>query len=108
MPTMEAEILIDIKNSESKADEIIERAKKEKEAILHQTAIDSSKLLISREDELRKSQEKKIIDFREKARMIKEEKISEGKTSVKQLRAKSEKNIQKAVEFVLKKFEEMI
>ena len=100
--------MIDIKDSENKADEIIERAKREKDSILHQASIDSSKLLSSKEDELRKAQDKKIADFREKAKLIIEEKIAEGKILVKQLKIKSEKNIPKAVEYVLKKFEELI
>ena len=105
---MEAEILIEIKESEKKADEIIERANREKEAILHQAAINSSKILTAKEEEIRKLQEKKIMEFRDKARLVKEEKIAEGRSMAKQMKAKSEKNIPKAVEFVLKKFEEMI
>ena len=57
---------------------------------------------------MRKAQEKKIMDFREKASLIKEEKLAEGRTTVKQIKAKAEKNVAKAVGYVLKKFEEMI
>ena len=48
------------------------------------------------------------MDFREKAKLLKEDKLAEGKIPVKQLKTKAEKNIAKAVELVLKKFEEMI
>ena len=105
---MEAEILGEIKDTERKADETIERAKRERESIVQEAAKNSSKMLAAKEDELRKLQEKKIMDFREKTKLMKEEKIAEGKIQAKQLKAKAEKNAAKAVELVLNKFEEMI
>ena len=105
---MEAEILSEIRESEKRADEIIERAKKEKEAIIQEAIRNSTKLFAAKEEEIRKAQEKKIMDFREKAKLIKEEKIADGKAAVKQTRAKADKNIAKAVELVIKKFEELI
>jgi hypothetical protein len=48
------------------------------------------------------------MDFREKSKMIGEEKAAEGKAKVKQIKSKSEKAGQKAADFVLKKFEEMV
>ena len=105
---MEAEILSEIKDSEKKAEEIIERANRQKESILHESAINSSKLLAAKEEEIRKAREKKVMDFRDKIKLLKEEKLVEGKNTAKQLKAKAEKNIQKAVEFVMKKFEELI
>lgn len=105
---MEAEILTEIRDSERMADEILERAKREKESIVQDAVRNSAKLLSVKEEEIRKVQEKKIIDFREKAKLIREEKLAEGKAAVKQLKAKAEKNIQKAAELVIKKFEEMV
>lgn len=105
---METEILTEIRESEKKADEILERGKREKESIIQDSIKNSSKLLSEKEEEIRKSQEKKIMDFREKTRLIREEKLAEGKTAVKQLKAKAEKNIAKAAELVIKKFEEAI
>lgn len=105
---MEAEILSEIRDAEKKADEIIERAKREKEAILREAYVNSSRLLASKGEEIKKLQEKKIMDFRDKSKLIKEEKIAEGKAAAKQARAKAEKNIQKAVEFIMKKFDEMV
>jgi vacuolar-type H+-ATPase subunit H len=84
----------------------IERAKSEKERILQEAIRNSSKSLGEKENEIKKLQEKKVIDFRDKARLIKEEKLTEGKAAVKQSKAKGEKNIAKAVELVIKKFEE--
>jgi len=105
---METEILSEIRASEKKADEILERAKREKELIIQEAARNSAKLLSEKGEEIKKAKEKKIADFREKARLIREEKLAEGKTAVKQLKAKAEKNIAKAAEFVIKKFEEAI
>ena len=105
---MEAEILIEIRESEKKAEEIIERAKRESQAIIQEATKNSSKTLTAKEDEIRKVQEKKIMDFREKAKFIREEKQAEGIALIKQIKAKSEKNVAKAVELVIKKFEEMI
>lgn len=105
---MEAEILSEIRDAEKRADELIEKAKREKEAILQEALRNSSKLLSAKEDELRKAHEKKVMDFREKVKLLKEDKLIEGKNTAKQLKAKAEKNIPKAVEFVMIKFEEMI
>ncbi len=105
---MEAEILIEIREAEKKADEIIESARMEKESIINEAVKNSSKLLAAKEEEIRKLQEKKIMEFREKTKLIKEEKLSEGKSLVKQIKAKAEKNIPKSVEFVMKMFEETI
>ena len=105
---MEAEILIEIRESEKKADEITERAKREKERILHEAKVNSSRLLAANEEEISKSQEKKLMDFRDKSKLIYEEKIGEGKITAKQTKTKSEKNVAKAVDFVISKFEEMI
>jgi len=105
---MEAEILSEIMEAEKKADEIIERAGREKADILHQAIINSSRMLAAKEDEIRKLQGKKIMEFREKAKLLREDKIIEGKNTANQLKSKSEKNIAKAAEFVIKKFEENV
>ena len=105
---MEFEILSEIRESEKKADEILEKAKREKDSITQESIRNSSRLLLEKEAEVRKSQEKRIMDFMEKARLIREEKLAEGKLAVKQLRVKAEKHIAKAAELVAKKFEEAI
>ena len=75
----EFEILNDIREAEKKAEDIIERAKAEKDSILHEAAVSSSKLLASGENDIKKAQDKKIADFRDKSKFIKEEKVAEGK-----------------------------
>jgi len=107
-PKMEAEILSEIKEAEKKSDEIIERAQGEKESIVREATRNSSKSVAEKEEEAKQLQEKKLAEFREKAKLIREEKLAEGKAIAKQLRAKAEKNIPKAVDFVIKKFEEMM
>ena len=107
-PKMEAEILIEIRDAEKKAEEIIERAKRQKEAVLHEAVINSSKLLAEKKEEIKKFQEKKISEARDKSKLLKEEKLKEASTAVKQLKAKTGKNIGKSVDFVVNKFEEMI
>ena len=107
-PRMEVIILSEIRDAEKKADEIVEKAKREKERIVQESRENSSKMLSSKEEEIKKLQEKRLMDFRDKSKLIIEEKIAEGKIEAKQLKLKSEKNIAKAVEFAIKKFEEMI
>ena len=105
---MEAEILLEIKNSEKKAEGIIEKANMEKREILEKTKINSSKLLDEKKDEIRLSQEKKIVSFREKIKSAKNEKLKEGKKVLRAIKTKAEKNITEAVELIIKKFEELI
>ncbi len=104
----ETEILSEIRDSEKKAEEIIERAKRRKEEMLQEAARNSSKLLATKKHEIIEVQEKKFMDFRDQAKSIKNEKLEENKKVVGQIKAKSKKNTNKAIEFVLKKFEEMI
>lgn len=106
--SMESSILGEIREYEKKADDIIERAKGQKESIIREAIKNSAKLLAEKQEETRKAQDKRIMESRDKARLLKEEKLAEGKLTAKQIKSKSEKNIPKAVEYVLKKFEEML
>lgn len=104
----EAAILGEIRESEKKADQIIEGAKLQKDSSIQEAKANASKLILAKEDELRKNQEKKLMEFKDRAKLLSEEKLAEGKMLAKQAKAKSEKNILKAVDFVLKRFEEMV
>ena len=104
----EIAVLSEIKESEKQAEEILEKAKSEQDSITHQARTDASKLLSQKAEEIKKFQEKKIMEFRDKVKILNEEKISEGKTLAKQLKSKADKNSGKAVELVMKKFEEMV
>ena len=104
----ESVILSEIREAEQKAEEIIDKAGLQKASIVQEARKEAARLVSSKLEEIRKSQEKKIMDFREKSRLLGEEKASEGKIQAKQIKSKSDKNMQKAVDFVLKKFEEMM
>ena len=106
--TKETEILKEIRESEKKADEIVSQAEIEKQRILNSAKRNSSKLLIEKKEEIRKAQEKKLMDFKSNASSIKAEKMGDGKKIADQIGAKAEKNMDKAVDFVMKKFEEMV
>lgn len=105
---MESEILVEIKEAEKKADEILQSARQKKESIANDAVSNSSKLLAKGEERLKMTHEEKIVAFRDIARHMKEEKLAEGKTAVKQLKAKSGKNVKNAVDFVMKKLDEMV
>ena len=104
----EASILMEIREAEKKAEEIIEKTGLQKASIVQEAGKEAARLVSSKLEEIRKGQEKKITDFREKSRLLGEERISEGKIQAKLTKSKSDKNMQKAVDFVLKKFGEMI
>lgn len=104
----EAAILGEIREAEKKADEIIAAAKLQKDSAVQEAKANASKLVLAKEDELRKTHEKKLMEFRDRAKLLSEEKLAEGKVLAKQVKTKSEKNIAKAVDFVLKRFEEMV
>ena len=95
--SMESSILGEIKEYEKKADDIIERAKGQKESIILEAIKNSAKLLAERQEETRKAQDKRIMESRDKARLLKEEKLAEGKQAAKHVMAKSEKNVSKAL-----------
>lgn len=103
-----AGILLEIRDSEKKADEILEDARKQADSILQEANAEAAKLLESKQAEIIKQNEKKVADFREKSSLLREGKLVEGKASVKALKTKSEKNIPKAADYIAKKFEEMI
>ncbi len=104
----EIAVLTEIKESEEKADAILEKAKSERDLIIQQAKLDASKLIAEKAADIKKAQEKKLMDFKDRVKLLSEEKIIEGKTLAKQLKSKADKNSSKAIELVLKKFEEMI
>ncbi|MEK6942731.1 MAG: hypothetical protein AABX00_01565 [Nanoarchaeota archaeon] len=103
-----AEILLEIRDSEKKADEIIADARKQKDEILQEANSNAAKMLESGHIDIAKQNEKKISDFKEKSSLLKEDKLSEGKARSKLLKSKSDKNIAKAADYITKKFEEMM
>ena len=104
----EIAVLSEIKESEKKAEEILEKAKSEQNSIIHQARIVASNILSKKSEDIKKIQEKKVMEFRDKVKLLNEEKLIEGRTLAKQLKSKADRNSGKAVELVMKKFEEMV
>ena len=102
--TTETEILNQIKISEKKAEEIVEKANKQKDSMIQDAIKDSAEILNDKKEELRILQEKKVLDYKEKAITLKNEKIIENKKTIILIKKKAEKNIVKAVQFIMDKF----
>ena len=87
------EILSQIRNSEKKADEIIENGIKQKESMLQDAIKSSSELLNKRKEEIEKLGEKKIVNSRTKAESDKNDKLKEGKKKVDHITVKFIKSV---------------
>ncbi len=101
-------ILEEIREAENEADKILEKTSQECDKIIREARAGSSKLLAEGQEEIQNSFEKKIADFRTKSKVIFEEKISEGKNEAKSIRMKAEKTLGNAVDYIIKRFEEML
>jgi vacuolar-type H+-ATPase subunit H len=104
----EAEILKEIRTSEDESEDMLKKAEAEKQRIIEKAKKDSLKAISDKKGEIVREQEEKLAALREKAASLRNEKLQESKKSVMQLKAKSQKNISKAVDFVMEKFEDMI
>ena len=104
--TKETEILTEIRDAEKKAEDILEKAKAESQLFLQEASKNSSHLLSKGQEDAAKSMEKKISDFREKLRFLKEENIAKANEAIRDLKANAQKNIPQAVGLVMEKFEE--
>ena len=107
-PGMDLSILSEIREAEKKAESILEKAREEKENIIHDAVIEASKSFSKKSEDIKNSSEKKISDFKEKSKVIREEKVEEGRQQAKQIKLKSSKKAQEAADFIIKKFEEII
>ena len=104
----EAEILKEIRNSEEESEGMLAKAELEKQRIIEKAKKDSVKAVSDKKEGIIREQEDKLAALREKAASLRNEKLQESSKSVKQLKAKAQKNISKAVDFVMEKFEDMI
>lgn len=104
----EAEILISIRESENASEEMLKKALAEKDAIIKSAQKEADEILSSSIEETKKAQEKKISELNLKSDSIKKEKIGDSAKQIRQLEAKAEKNMEKAVELIMAKLEEMI
>ncbi len=101
----EAEILKEIRTSEDESEDMLKKAEAEKQRIIEKAKKDSLKAISDKKGGIIKEQEEKLAALRERAASLRNEKLQESSKSVKQLKAKSEKNTSKAVDFVMEKFE---
>ena len=104
----ESEILLSIRESENASEEMLKKALAEKDAIIKSAQKEANEILISNAAEIKKAHERKIREVGVKSDSIKKEKIEEGRKEIRQLEAKAEKKLDKAVEFIMAKIEEMI
>ena len=104
----ETEILISIRESEAAFEEILKKEQAEKDAILKSAQKEADDTLRASAEEIKKSQERKISELNSKFDSIKKEKIEDSAKQIGQLEVKSEKNMEKAVELIIAKIEEMI
>ena len=104
----EIEILTEIRDSEKRAEHVVEKARRESQDIIEDAQQSSSELLTAKKEEIKELQKKRLSDVGDKASSMKNERLRDGLKEVKQTKEKAEKNISKAVEFVMKKFEAMI
>ena len=105
---VEFEILKEIKQAETKSSQMIESAMKEKDSIISDANKNASKMLQEKQEQTRKEHEAKISNFREQSKLIREEKLGEAKIQVRQIKTKSEKNLDKAADFMMKKLDSII
>lgn len=104
----EAEILKEIRTSEEESEDILKEAEAEKQRIIEKAKKDSLKYISDKKGKIIREHEEKLAALREKTASLRNEKLQESSKSVKQLKAKAQKNISKAVDFVMEKFEEMV
>ena len=104
----EAEILKEIRTSEEESEGMLKKAEAEKQKIIEKAKKDSLKAISDSKGRIMREQEEKLVALREKASSLRNENLQESQSSIAQLKAKAEKNISKAVDFVIKKFEEMV
>ncbi len=104
--TKEAEILNEIRESEKKADEIMDRAIKEKESILQESIKRASAFLIEKQTEIDLLKDRKIAEFKENSKFILQKKIEDARIIVAKLKSDSEKEISNGTFLIIKKFEE--
>ncbi len=105
---MEAEIFVEIKKAEEKAEEMLQKASAESERIIRESNGRASALLMKGMESIEKEKAEKIQQFRDKIHILRETKISEGSETVKKMRQKAQKNRDAAVRFIIEKFHEMV
>ncbi len=105
---MVEQIFIEIKKIEKKADIIIENAKKESEKIVLEAKRKASAFTAEKQEVIDKEKENKINQARIEIKSENKKSIEGIKKNIEEIKKKASKNNNKAVDFVLKKFEGLI
>ncbi|MEA2037655.1 MAG: hypothetical protein U9O94_09160 [Nanoarchaeota archaeon] len=105
---MTVKLFNEIKDAEKKAEEIIAKGELDKEKIIQEAKHKSIVHVEKGEEKIDKEKETKIESKREKAESARTEVLSKGKEDIQKLKQNSEKNIDEAVDIILKKFEDSI
>jgi|ETNmetMinimDraft_11_1059920.scaffolds.fasta_scaffold234760_1 ATP synthase H subunit len=101
-----AEIFKEIKEVEKKVEGIIENAKEQSEKVILEARKNSNDLLSKKQKEADKKKESMIDEAKGKIKVESDIKVEEGKKGIEKEKKKISKNVDKAVNFILKKFEE--
>lgn len=105
---MEKLIFLQIRESEKKADELIENAKKEHEKRINEAKKNALSMMIKKTEEIQKEKEKELNEIKERLASETKNALETGKRKLEDGKRKYSKNIDKAVEFIIKKFEGQI
>ncbi len=101
-------IISEVKDSEKKAEAILEKAKKDASILLQEAKAEAVALLKQEEEMLAKEHEKKLSELREKLALSKESGQEAVAKETSELKARAKKNKSKAISHITKVFEDRI
>ncbi|MBI2661594.1 hypothetical protein HYX09_05015 [Candidatus Woesearchaeota archaeon] len=105
---MEAEIFIEIKEAEKKAEDILQRANSDGEKLVQDAKSKASSQLMHGTSSIDREKADKLQEFREKVYVLKDTKLSEGNEAISKLKEKSKKSMDATVKFINEKFLETL
>jgi V/A-type H+/Na+-transporting ATPase subunit G/H len=104
----EIEILKEIREAESEANEIIAKAQEESNKISQSARKEAQNVYNEKIQSALKDQSSALEAYKSESTDLRRKKLIESNKKVNDLQKTTKKNVDKAVEFVLKKFEESI
>ncbi|NQV08800.1 hypothetical protein HQ529_03035 [Candidatus Woesearchaeota archaeon] len=105
---MEKKILEEIKEAEKKSKRIVENSHIKKELIIQKGKEKAKEMIKEQETKSEQEKEKEVSSKMKQLEETKQEIIRNGDKEVKKIGSTAEKNISKAVDYVLKKFNEKV
>lgn len=100
------DVLKEIRACEAKAKKIVEDAENRRKEIISRANHESLKLLNERKEQIDKSRDIAVEKKAEGLEAVRQEILEKGKAEAGKIEEKALKNMKRAEEFVLKKFEE--